>query len=355
VTYWASWNYTGYEGKPAYKEFSAVLDTMADVGQQDGCGRAMWEYDADENRFGTPEALMLLPYYTGGCIDSMEGLLFESSATTPYHFLDQSELSVSPSDPVVGLPYGGLDIPLGIEHLQLLGVRYFMAFSPAVVDAARADPSLKLIASTGPWRSAYGAETLTTTWDIFEVRSSALVTPLADEPAVLSGVGPGQRTWLPVSTTWYDDPKAWRVELAADGPKAWPRVTAATATHPPVRPVPTARVSHIEESTDSISFHVSRVGTPVLVKTSYFPDWHASGADGPWRVTPNSMVVVPTTRTVTLTYTTSGPQELGLALSAAGALALVGLAGWPWLRRRRRRSRARLTAPTLESRSEPLG
>ena len=27
-----------------------------------GCGRAMWEYSASENRFGTPEALMLLPY-----------------------------------------------------------------------------------------------------------------------------------------------------------------------------------------------------------------------------------------------------------------------------------------------------
>ena len=59
----------------------------------------MWEYNADQNRFGTPEALMLLPYWTGGCIDSMEGLLFESSATTPYHFLNQAELSVSPRRP----------------------------------------------------------------------------------------------------------------------------------------------------------------------------------------------------------------------------------------------------------------
>jgi len=33
------------------------------------------EYNADENRFGTPEALMDLNYFTSGCIDSMEGLL----------------------------------------------------------------------------------------------------------------------------------------------------------------------------------------------------------------------------------------------------------------------------------------
>ena len=41
-------------------------------------------------------ALMLLPYWTDGCIGSMEGLYFESSATTPYHFLNQSELSEAP-------------------------------------------------------------------------------------------------------------------------------------------------------------------------------------------------------------------------------------------------------------------
>ena len=49
---------------------------------------------------------MLLPYWTSGCIDSMEGLLFESSTTTPYHFINQAELSAGPSEPEVGLPYG---------------------------------------------------------------------------------------------------------------------------------------------------------------------------------------------------------------------------------------------------------
>ena len=83
------------------------------------------------NRFGTPESLMVLPMWTDGCIDSMEGLLFESSSTTPYHFFNQAELSVGPSEAMVGgrAMYGGLDIPLGIQHLQLLGVKYFMASS----------------------------------------------------------------------------------------------------------------------------------------------------------------------------------------------------------------------------------
>ena len=82
------------------------MQTMGAVASATAVGVAMWEYSASENRFGTPESLMLLPYWTNGCIDSMEGLLFESSATTPYHFINQAELSGGPSEPEVGCPTG---------------------------------------------------------------------------------------------------------------------------------------------------------------------------------------------------------------------------------------------------------
>ena len=65
---------------------------------------------------------------------------------------------------------------------------------------------------------------------------------------------------------------------------------------------PVTKVSNVRRSDQGISFNVDRVGTPVEVRVSYFPNWQASGADGPWRVAPNLMVVVPTSRDVTLTY-----------------------------------------------------
>ena len=95
---WADWNYSGYQGKPDYPEYNAVIQMMANVGAADGCGRAMWEYDPSLNRFGTTESLMLLPYWTNGCIDSMEGLLFESSSTTPVS-LPQPERVVATPPP----------------------------------------------------------------------------------------------------------------------------------------------------------------------------------------------------------------------------------------------------------------
>jgi len=347
VRAWANWNYSGYEGKTDYPEYRAVMNLMGLVCRQHGPGRAMWEYNTDLNRFGTPESLMLLPYWTDGCIQSMEGLLFESSTTTPYHFLNQAELSVSPSEPMVGLPYGSLNVPLGVSHLQLLGVRYFMASSPAVKQAAAADPDLRLIASTGPWSTDFGGEQLDTTWQIYEVRDSAVVTPLTHEPAVLTGVGPSQASWLGTTTapgqvadgpsvTWYNDPARWGVELAAGGPASWPRVSAAGAAGAPAVPVPPTSVSGVTTAADgSVHFHVSRVGTPVLVKVSYFPNWQATGAAGPWRATPNLMVVVPTSHEVALTYGSTSANTLGLCCTVAGAVALLVLALVPTLRRRR--------------------
>jgi uncharacterized membrane protein len=87
-------------------------------------------------------------------------------------------------------------------------------------------------------------------------------------------------------------------------------------------------------SDSSLSFDVSHVGTPVLVKISYFPNWHATGANGPYRVTPNLMVVVPTSHHVTLTYGTTAVNQLGDAATVVGLVALIGLVGWPKVRAR---------------------
>jgi hypothetical protein len=346
VTNWSSYNYIGYEGQSSYPEYRAVIGAMEQVSKHYGCGRTMWEYSDSENRFGTPEALMLLPYWTNGCIGSMEGLLFESSATTPYHFINQAELSTGPSEPEVGLPYAQTqgNVAIGVQHLQLLGVKYFLAESPEIEQQANANPSLQLVAKTGPWTYTYNSVLIHTTWAIYRVKSSPLVTPLPNEPAVLSGVDPAPSGWLDQSVAWYDHPNRWNVELAQGGPSSWPRTTVGD-TRPPVRHAATTRVTDVSTTDTTVSFHVSKVGTPVLVKVSYFPNWHASGADGPWRVTPNLMVVVPTSHDVTLSYGRSGVDYLGDFLTVMGLLALAALILVPWWRSRQGRQGAHAASP----------
>jgi hypothetical protein len=314
---WARWNYTGYERKDAWPEYQELVATMAGIGRSSGCGRAMWEYEPELDRYGTPMALMLLPYWTDGCIGSMEGLYFEASATTPYHFINQTELSAKPSQAQRDLPYGSLDVARGVDHLQLLGVRYYMATSEDAKEAADAHPDLLRVASSGPWR-------------IYEVADAELVEPLDALPAVLEDAPDGGHDWIDAVMPWYRSPEQWDVFLAADGPSSWPRV--AEGDDPERRSTRPVRVSDVTTDTDRISFRVDRPGTPVLVKSSYFPNWEATGADGPWRVAPNLMVVVPTEEQVELTYGTTGVDLLAWLVTLGGVVVVVALALRPPVR-----------------------
>jgi hypothetical protein len=321
---WAKWNYSGYERKAAYPEYKAIVDTMADVGRTNGCGRAHWEYESGLDRFGTPMALMLLPYWTDGCIGSMEGLYFESSATVPYHFMSAAELSKAPSNPMRDLPYPTLNVADGVKHLQLLGARYYMAFSPEALAQASANPDLHVVATTGKWT-------------VYEVSGSELVTPLRFQPAVVTGPVKGEVPWLNMSVDWYKDLDAQDVFLAASGPKDWQRVkahtvqtdsktvgTGVTVDEAQRRPIEPATVSNISSDDNDIRFDVDQVGKPVLVKASYFPNWKASGAKGPYRVTPNLMVVIPTSTHVKLHYGFTPVDGLGYLLTIGGiALAVA--------------------------------
>jgi hypothetical protein len=85
-----------------------------------------------------------------------------------------------------------------------------------------------------------------------------------------------------------------------------------------------------------VSFHVSRTGVPILVKTSYFPNWTVEGARGVYRSTPNFMIVVPTSQDVHLTYSTTTVEWTGRILTLGG---VAGLGALVWWGRRSRRSR----------------
>ena len=325
VSSWASLNYAGYQKQPAWPEYHDLMTTMGRVAQRYGCGRAMWEYNINEQRFGTPMALMLLPYWTNNCVDSMEGLFFESSATTPYHFLDQAELSIAPSNPQLGLDYGQVNVVEGVQHLQMLGVKYYIAYSPHLIALANNDADLRLVASTKAWPSPG------VTWRIYLIKHSHLVQPLSVLPNVVTNVT-SRVGWLTANQTWWLTPSLWSVLGAESGPPSWPRTTSIRHLHQV--PVTATNVSKVIVGTQTLSFHVSRVGVPVLVKISYFPRWQATGASGPYRVSPNLMVVVPTQHDVSLIYASTPALFWGNVVSDLSVLAGL-IVAWLALKRRK--------------------
>ena len=324
IPYWVAWNYSGYEetdgtAAKAYPEFRELIDTMDSLPP----GRALWEPSGEINRYGTSIALMLLPYFTDGRIASMEGVYYEASATSPYHFMTAATLSETPSNNIRGIEYRTIaDFDLGVEWMRTLGVRYYMALSPMAKQRAAENPDLRLVAEVPDVDGQPPSG-----WEIYEVADTALVVDLGSQPVVVEGVKP--RDWQDdVAVPWFDDPDDLDRPLTAGGPSDWEHRPADEALEAPRRPVRSAGVSDIEMDDDSISFRVARTGTPVLVRTSYFPNWEADGADGPWRATPNFMVVVPTSNEVTLTYGTTNAEWLGRVGTFFGFVGLGGLVWW---------------------------
>ena len=84
VTSWAQWNYSGYQGKAAWPEYNDLMTTMARVGAKYGCGRLDYEYTPNIGDMGSNIVEMSFPLWTNGCMDSMEGIYFESSTSTPF-------------------------------------------------------------------------------------------------------------------------------------------------------------------------------------------------------------------------------------------------------------------------------
>jgi hypothetical protein len=297
---------------------------------------------------------MMLPYWTDGRIASMEGLYFESSATTPYHFMAVATLAGpgNASNPQVGLPYRSLaEFDVGVRYLQKMGVRYFVAHSDEAKEQAAKSPALVEVA-TSP--DTDGREPRG--WTVYEVRDAPLVEPLAVEPVVAPDVR--AKDWQDdVAVPWWDAPARSPADardlslldrpFVADGPSSWkraqPGLTRLDSPKPklpaiqdvPKRSLPPVTVTNVRTTDHSVSFRVSRTGVPVMVKTSYFPNWTTHGADGPWRATPNFMVVVPTSKDISLQYSTTTAENLGRAGTAAGLIGVVALAAWPWWRKRR--------------------
>lgn len=360
--YWATWNETGYENaarakdpnakvesRKQYAEYRALMDRMAKLPP----GRALWEGGGSIDAYGTPLALMLLPYWTHGRIKSFEGLYYESAASTPYVFMAIAPLSAAgnASNPVRGLDYLTIaNFGDGVSYLRALGGRYYIAHSPEAKAAADRDPGLRRIATT-PDVDQQPPEG----WSIYEVRGHALVAPLRYEPVVTgaragtqsdcfdhakptNGVvedpGPELGAWECVAAGWWSRPERLDQPLAEDGPAGWKRARPGSVARVARRPLPHVAVTDVHQSDDDIRFRVSRPGVPVVVRTSYYPNWEASGANGPWRLSPNLMVVVPTSKHVSLHFARSGAEWLGAGASALGIAGLGGLVWWD-LRRRR--------------------
>lgn len=306
---WIEWNYSGFEAKKGAGDYKKINDYIKSLPP----GRVMWEYTPANDDYGTPRSLELIPYWTGK--PTMEGLLIESAITAPFHFINQAELSVKSTRAIQGIDYPLLDVQSGLAHLRMFNIRYFMAASSEVVSATNENPSARLLKKIGRYT-------------IFELPVDGYVTIPRYKVQRHSG-----ENWRPFALDWYrnpelrDAPVVWDFNASERSKRAARNefldlkggadhsvlVAATKASGQPPK-------VHSKIEPNKISFTTNQIGKPHWIKVSYFPNWHAEGADGPFLATPSFMMVIPREKHVTLTFGRTIYDDAGLAVSTVSVI-----------------------------------
>jgi hypothetical protein len=309
----------GVAANPDAAQYEAMISMLESVARRHGCGRVA----LDENWYGGVfryyDELDSLPLITNGCLTTILGTLADSGDNVPAAFVAESASSVYPLLYVPNLPYLSFNLQVGIPDLRQLGVTYYLTHGGTAEAAAGKQPDLTLVGSTPSVQ-------------LWEISDAAVVAPLSNQPVVVTGLS-GKLNWQRYYL-YYELTSEWgQVLQTQSGPAAWPRAVA--GQRPDSVAQPPVTVSDVSVTDSAISFTVSRVGIPVEVRESYFPGWQVHGGSGPYRAMPDFMVVVPTSRHVTLVYTTTAVITTAHVL---GALGLLGVVALGLLDRRRRRT-----------------
>lgn len=300
----------GFEAKDTWPVHERLIETVAELPP----GRLLWQSDSTLAALGSASAPALLPYWSAEH-PALHGLLVESSRSAPFTLTVLAEVSPAPAKPSFReWPEGArYDLDAGVAHMEHMGVRYYVTFTDGATAAAEALPDLRRI------RSEAG-------FTIFGVDAQALVTPATSLPVVYEG-GDFDRA----ARQWFQREGRMNEWLVEAGPSEWPRATGQPGEWPPAPAVADrGQVTAITQEGRTVRFQTSAVGVPHLVRVSFFPNWRADGAQGPYRAAPSFMVVVPTQEAVTLRFGDTWVEWAGriLSLLAVGWLSIPGLRRW---------------------------
>ena len=326
IDYWIQWNYSGFEAKQLWPQFSAINaflnGTAADP-------RVVYEHSQLHDSAGSTRAFESLPLFSGR--STLEGLFMQSSATAPFVFWTQSEISQQGSCPFPQYSCTRFNVTAAARHLELLNVKQVVARTDATKAALEAS-------------SLYALEKTFEPYAVYELLpgSGRYVTVPEYEPVVFdaSGISGG---WKAVAYEWFQRDELLDVPLVfSDVPmNGVPRLRASDLDTLPK--VAVAEECNVTENVtnDAISFHTDCIGLPHLVKVSYFPNWQADGADGPYLASPSFMVVVPTQPDVTLHYGATASDYAGMAMTLSGIALVAYAAHASFSRSQKRTSRSR--------------
>jgi hypothetical protein len=242
----------------------------------------------------------------------MEGLLAESALTAPFHYINKGEFIVKDRTSISGWPVPSeRDYESAMKHLIYYNMSYIMASSPEIIEDLNSDSRVTFLNKIEPY---YFYE-IKGPHNYVEVVENI---PYRYEPD----------DWIWDMRDWYlnadnvDNPVVYD-----DGSKQLLQYEAITKEQlKDVQDNPFDAKGEVLSETverEKIEFTTTAIGVPHLIKVSYFPNWKAAGADGPYLVSPSLMMVIPRQSDVTVYYGMTYANKIGVALSIAGLVIIA--------------------------------
>ena len=306
LPYWVSWNFNGYEGKEQWSDIENLYSNLNELPP----GRIMWEPNSDLNKYGTPMVLMTIPLYTHHT--SMEGLYFDSSITTPFHFIAVSGLAERPSNPVGGLRYINNQFEKGQEYLEELGVDYFISYTDSITNKSLESDKLTLLFSSEPF-SVFSIKS-----DKVELVDQKLVRfekTTFIERTVSSILRNTEFTnFFDASYVNFDNLESQRIiEIGNSG---YEQLETSSEE---------VKITNLKMTSETITFKTNKPNKLHIIKISYFPNWQIQNGSGPYRISPSFMAVVPFSENVELRFETTRVEKYSFYTSLFSFMLFLGL------------------------------
>ncbi|MFC2145216.1 hypothetical protein ACFLQQ_02690, partial [Actinomycetota bacterium] len=306
---WAHDNYTGFESRAEWETYNSLMEYLDSLPY----GRVMYDYDQSIlTQYGTSRSLELIPFWSKQ--PTMEGLLAESALTSPFHYINKAEFIVKDRTSISGWPVPSIrDHEAAMKHLIYYNIAYIMASSPEVIEDLNNDNRFEFLKRIEPF-------------SFYETKGPHNYVKVVENFPYRYKV---EQEWIWEMRDWYlnadnvDNPVIY--DDGSKELKQFEEITMEKLHDVPDNPVNVEGEvisEHLER--EKIEFTTTAVGVPHLIKVSYFPNWKAIGAEGPYLVSPSLMMVIPTQSKVTVYYGMSYANIIGVSLSILG-LVIIGI------------------------------
>ncbi|MCF8169397.1 MAG: tetratricopeptide repeat protein [Rhodoferax sp.] len=293
---WGLWNHSGLESKPQWQVLSKLFPAMRG---ELWSPRLVFEHDPANTDLGSTRVLEALPLF----LDQrpvLEGLYMESAVVGPAVYQLQSEVSASPSSPLVRFPSAALDPQFAARHMNALHADSLLLRSSKAKTAIEASGLFDLVQSAPPF-ALYRLRNFDS--ELVQV----LDRPLQWQPSA---------DWMQHSFTWFKS----RKHLDAVQPVYGETVQLTDKVRMGAHSVQNKHLSRNE-----IGFDTDAIGRPHLIKMSFHPRWRLE-TQGALRIAaPGYMLVIPEETQVKLVYGHTPIGYLGIVASVLSALGVVWL------------------------------